>query len=123
MAVKLERTVTCLEHLLPIKPHDHISHGFARSRGKIKTYSTMLMATKPGRLRIYNKKLSSIRSQGLFVSPSNTLYFITTMTTETKLGMVVIYNEELPYKKSEDPLIIPSYKVTWQFKNVNSLVS
>ena len=83
----------------------------------------MLMATKPGRLRIYNKKLSSIRSQGLFVSPSNTLYFITTMTTETKLGMVVIYNEELPYKKSEDPLIIPSYKVKWQLKNVNSLVS
>ena len=45
------------------------------------------------------------------------------MTTETKLGMVVIYNEELPYKKSEDPLIIPSYKVKWQLKNVNSLVS
>ena len=45
------------------------------------------------------------------------------MTTETKLGMVVIYNEELPYKKSEDPLIISSYKVKWQLKNVNSLVS
>ena len=88
----------------------------------------MTTETKLGMVVIYNeelpyKKLSSIRSQGLFVSPSNTLYFITTMTTETKLGMVVIYNEELPYKKSEDPLIIPSYKVTWQFKNVNSLVS
>ena len=64
-ALKLGKTVTYLDAVLPIKSHDPLTRSLARSRDKLKPISTIRvpMAIKLGRMVTYFNGLLTIKSQ------------------------------------------------------------
>ena len=134
MAATSVRIVTYLEQLLTIKPHDYvITWSFARSRDKLKTLYIQYhnayghQAWQGGYIQWgasfhkVKRPFDHVALQGLMTDKIR--YISTTkMTVAMKLGRVVTYKGELPPIKSQDPLILRSYKVTWQIKYLISLL-